>query len=70
MNNCYYILDTILVLGTVIDTHTTLHSSEPSARSAFAKSLDDLYDTKYLVRLLKIVDETHIEQIAHYRSAS
>ena len=70
MENFIYILDVTLVLGTVIDTSTTLHTTEKEARDEFAKSLVEVYDDKYLIRLLKVINGTHIEEIARYRSDS
>ncbi len=64
-----FVLDTSLVLGTVIDTYTTVHPTLEDARDAFSKSLDGLYDSKYLVRLLRIEGQ-NIEEIARYRNPS
>jgi hypothetical protein len=64
-----FVIDTTVVLGTVIDTHTTVHPTLEDARDAFSKSLDGLIDSKYLVRLFRIEGQ-RIEEIAHYRNPS
>lgn len=64
-SNSLYILDVVTVMGPEIDTSTAAYTTtEVSARSLFQAEVDTMHpDDKWLVRLLKVVDGSRVEEI-------
>jgi hypothetical protein len=65
-SNSLYILDVVTVMGPEIDTSTSAHTAtEDAARSLFQAEVDTMHsDDKWLVRLLKVVDGSQVQEIA------
>ena len=66
----FFIVDTIIVMGTVIDTSDTRHVDESEARKAFTTSVDSIIENKFLVRLLRVSATGEFDEIARYHSPS
>ena len=67
-SNSLYILDVVTVMGPEIDTSTTSHTAtEDVARSLFQAEVDTMHpNDKWLVRLLKVVDGSQVQEIAYH----